>query len=115
MTIEALEQICDQFPYVTKDIKWETHLCFNVGGKMFMITSPDEYPPTAAFKVSEEEFEEIASKDGFKPAPHLGRYKWIHVDDISRLSVKQWQHYTGQSYNLVYAKLAPKAKKALLG
>src|ERR1700748_1661870 len=113
MTIEDLETICDSFPAVTKDIKWEEHLCFNIGAKMFLITSPDEYPPTAAFKVPEEEFEEIASRDGFRPAPHLGRYKWVKVDDISLLTKKQWEYYARQSYDLIFAKLSPKIKAGL--
>lgn len=113
MTIEDLETICDQFPSVTKDIKWEEHLCFNVGNKMFLITSPDIYPPNASFKVSDDEFEELAVRDGFKPAPHLGRYKWIQVEDISSLSQKQWEYYARQSYNIVIDKLPLKIKKSL--
>jgi predicted DNA-binding protein (MmcQ/YjbR family) len=113
MTIEDIETICDQLPAVTKDIKWEEHLCFNVGGKMFIITSPDAYPPNASFKVTAEDFEELASRDGFKPAPHLARYKWVHVEDISRLSYKQWEHYARQSYDLVVEKLPLKLKNSL--
>jgi predicted DNA-binding protein (MmcQ/YjbR family) len=113
MTIEDIETICDQFPSITKDIKWEEHLCFNVGGKMFLITSPDVFPPTAAFKVIAEEFEEVASRDGFKPSPHLGRYKWVHVNDISRLNKKEWEHYARQSYDLVVDKLPLKLKNTL--
>lgn len=68
MTIEDIETICDSFPAVTKDIKWEEHLCFNVGGKIFVITSPDEYPLTATFKVTPDEFVELTVRDGFKPS-----------------------------------------------
>jgi len=41
MTIEDIQNICKKFPYVTEDIKWETHLCYCVGEKIFIITSPD--------------------------------------------------------------------------
>lgn len=113
MTIEDIEIICDQFAAVTKDIKWQEHLCFNVGGKMFLITTPDAYPPNASFKVMPEEFEEIASREGFKPAQYLARYKWVHVEDISRLTAKEWQYYARQSYNLVVQKLPGKVKASL--
>lgn len=113
MTIEDIETICDNFPSVTKDIKWDDHLCFNVGGKMFLITSPDAYPPSASFKVTTDEFEEIASRDGFKPAPHLARYKWVHIIDISKLNKNEWAFYAKQSYNLVVEKLPSKLKIAL--
>jgi predicted DNA-binding protein (MmcQ/YjbR family) len=113
MTIEAIQTICKKFPAVTEDIKWENHLCFNVGDKMFLITSPDLVPATASFKVSEEEFDEVSSREGFKPAPYLARYKWVHVDDISRLSKKEWEYYTQQAYTLVAEKLPAKVKKKI--
>ncbi|MGZ4090579.1 MAG: MmcQ/YjbR family DNA-binding protein [Bacteroidia bacterium] len=92
MTIEELQTICKKFKGVTEDIKWEDHLCFNIGGKMFMIISPDVFPVPASFKISEEEFDELSSKKGFMPAPYLARYKWVHLDDIKRLSKKQWEY-----------------------
>lgn len=113
MTIEDIETICDKFPAVTKDIKWEEHLCFNVAAKMFLITSPDSYPPTASFKASDDEFEELTARDGFKPAPHLARYKWVHIDDISKLSYKEWEYYARRSYDLVVAKLPKKLRAEL--
>ncbi|WP_082022169.1 MmcQ/YjbR family DNA-binding protein [Flavihumibacter sp. ZG627] len=58
MIIDLIREICLSLPAVTEDIKWESHLCFNVGGKMFLISSPDEVPVNATFKVPEESFEE---------------------------------------------------------
>jgi len=113
MTIEDLQAICDNFQGVTKDIKWEEHLCFNIGSKMFLVTSPDACPPTATFKVTDEEFEEIIARDGFAPASHVGRYKWVTVDDISRLSKKEWEYYARQSYDLIVSKLPAKLKADL--
>jgi predicted DNA-binding protein (MmcQ/YjbR family) len=110
MTLEAIEKICKNFPDVMEDIKWESHLCFNVGGKMFLITSPDLSPVTASFKTSEEKFNELTERDGFIPAPYLARYKWVHVDDISRLNGKEWKELLELSYNLVRANLSKKGK-----
>src|SRR5689334_2060460 len=113
MTIEELQTICKKLKGVTEDIKWESHLCFNIGGKMFLITSPDNVPPTASFKVSDEEFEELSAREGFSPAPYLARYKWVFTNDISRLSKKQWEYYVSASYRLVASKLPAKEKKKL--
>jgi predicted DNA-binding protein (MmcQ/YjbR family) len=110
MTIEDIETICDSFPAVTKDIKWEHHLCFNVGGKMFIITSPDEYPPTATFKVTPDEFVELVARDGFRSSPYMGRYHWVGVSNISLLSYKDWERYARMSYDLVVAKLPKKLR-----
>src|SRR5688500_20396757 len=92
MSIEDIQKICKKHRGVTQDIKWENHLCFNVGGKMFLITSPDAVPQSASFKVVAEEFDELCAKKGFMPAPYLAKHKWVHLDDIHRLSAKQWQY-----------------------
>ena len=115
MQIEDLQKICKSFHGVTEDIKWENHLCFNVGNKMFLITAPDKVPPSATFKVTDEDFELLPERDGFMPAPYMARYKWIYVDDINRLSKKEWQTYLKQSYDLVYSKLPLKVKKNISG
>ena len=88
MTLEAIQQICKSFEEVTEDIKWEEHLCFNVGGKMFLITSPDLAPVTASFKVSAEDFDLLIEREGFK----------------------EWKILLQSAYELVKAKLRKKRK-----
>jgi predicted DNA-binding protein (MmcQ/YjbR family) len=113
VNIEELQNICKKFPGVTEDIKWEDHLCFNVGGKMFLITSPDTVPVTASFKVSEDDFEVLSMKDGFKPSPYLARHKWVYLDDIRRLSKREWEKYMKQAYTIIGNKLPLKTKKKI--
>jgi predicted DNA-binding protein (MmcQ/YjbR family) len=109
MTIEDLQTICKKLKGVTQDIKWEDHLCFNIGGKMFLVTSPDSVPHSASFK---EDFAELTSKEGFIP-PYLSRYKWVFVDDINRLTKKQWERYAIKSYQLIASKLPMKTRKLI--
>lgn len=113
MSIEVIQTICKQFKGVTEDIKWDDHLCFNVGGKMFLVTSPDTVPQSASFQVSEEEFDELTCTEGFMPAPYMAKYKWVYLDDINRLSKKEWEYYAKQSYQLKLAKLSNKLKKEI--
>lgn len=113
MTIEDIQSICKKLAHTTEDIKWETHLCYSIGEKIFIITSPDTSPVTASFKVSDENFIELSEREGFKPAPHLARYKWIYVDDISRLTKTEWTNYLNEAYQLVAGKLPAKQKKKL--
>ena len=113
MTIENLQKICKKFPLVTEDIKWETHVCFSVGGKVFLITNPDNSPVTASFKASDEDFELLPEREGFIPAPYMARHKWIYTDDISRLKSKEWEQYLKSAYELVAAKLPAKIKKQI--
>ena len=64
MTIEDLTQICSRLKGVTTDIKWKDHLCFNIGEKIFLITSPESLPLTASFKVSDEDFLTLSEREG---------------------------------------------------
>ncbi len=110
MTLEELRTICLGLDEVTEDIKWGHDLCFSIGGKMFLVTSADETPASASFKVADEDFEAISERKGFKPAPYLARYKWVWVEDINLVSKKEWKQYAERSYQLIKAKL-PKKKK----
>ena len=113
MTIEGLQSICNKLKGVTQDIKWEDHLCFNVGNKMFLVTAPDSVPQSASFKVTDEDFAALPEREGFKPAPYMQRYKWIYVDDIKRLNKKEWEYFIRKSYQLIASKLPAKTKKQL--
>ena len=113
MTIEELQQICLDLPGTTQDIKWEDHLCFNVGNKMYLVTSPDKIPHTASFKVSDDTFADLIEKDGFLPAPYLARYKWVFIEDISLLGKKEWEELIRTSYDLIFSKLPSRVKKEI--
>lgn len=113
MSIEEIQTICKNLPAVTEDIKWEDHLCFNIGGKMFLVTAPDSVPASASFKVADEDFEALAAREGFMPAPYMARYKWVHLDNITRLSAREWEQYISGSYRLIAGKLPKKLRREL--
>ncbi|WP_158267631.1 MmcQ/YjbR family DNA-binding protein [Adhaeribacter arboris] len=113
MQIEDLRNIALNLKGSTEDIKWEDHLCFTIGGKMYLVTSPDQVPSTASFKVTPEEYEALLAQPGFQKHSHLARYHWVHLNDLNRLSKNEWQHFIRQSYELVAAKLPKKVKKEL--
>ncbi|MBC7884105.1 MAG: MmcQ/YjbR family DNA-binding protein [Saprospiraceae bacterium] len=113
MTIEEIQNICRQMPGVTEDIKWKHDLVFSVGEKMFCVVELDQSPTTASFKVRDEEFEEICSWPGFKPAPYVAKYKWVLIEDINQMKKADWHKYIKQSYELVKDKLSLKLKKQL--
>ena len=99
MDVEALQKFCKKLPAVTEDIKWGHDLCFSVGGKMFCVTGLNG-DVKASLKVTDEEFEELCSRNGIIPAPYMARHKWILADSGS-FSRKVWEHYIRQSYELV--------------
>ena len=113
MNIEDIQKICASLPAVTEDIKWEHDLVFSIGAKMFCVVGLDQQPTSASFKVSDESFDEMSIREGFKPAPYMARHKWIWVDDINRMKKKEWEKYISLSYELVKEKLPAKLKKTL--
>ena len=113
MTIAEVREICLSFPAVTEDIKWGDHLCFNIGGKMFLVTAPDNVPVSASFKTSDEDFAALPNRAGFIPAPYMAHNKWIYVDDINRFSKKQWETYLRKSYDIIVSKLSLKLQKEI--
>jgi len=113
MHIEDLRKICNSLKAVTEDIKWENDLCFCVGDKMFLVVDLNSAPTAASFKVPDEDFAEISSRDGFMPAPYVARYKWVMVKDVGLLSRKEWEHFARQAHRLVYERLPKKMQKQL--
>ncbi len=110
MDIEMLRAICKELPAVTEDVKWGNDLCFCIAGKMFCVAGLNT-PLTISFKVKDEEFDELTATPGIVPAPYVARYKWILIEDVNRLTKKEWKHYVKQSYELVRAKLSKKLLK----
>jgi len=113
MDIEILRSVCLSFPAVTEDVKWESNLCFCVGGKMFCVANL-EPPHTFSFKVTDEEFDELSETDGFKPAPYMARAKWVLVVDSKKLNRGELKNYLQKSYDMIKSKI-PKAQKKKLG
>lgn len=113
MQLEDIQGICLGMPSVTEDVKWGHDLVFSIGGKMFCVVGLEQHPTTASFKVKEEEFEEICTRNGFSPAPYVGRYKWVLIDDINKMSKKDALKYLASSYEMVKEKLPAKVKKQL--
>ena len=110
MSIEELMRISKALKGVTTGIKWEEHLCFNVGEKIFLLTAPDQVPPNASFKVTEEDFDSLTELDGISQARYFAKRQWVTVDDINRLSGEEWEQYIEESYRLVASKLTKKKR-----
>ena len=101
MTIESLRSLCLSMEGVTEDVTWGGQdLCFAVDQKVFCVTDAD-MDASASFKVLEEEFDAMITRDGIIPAPYLAREKWVTVLGFSWLSDAEWAFYIRRSYELV--------------
>ncbi len=108
MNFKSIRDLCLSFPGVTEEVKWRQDRWFSVANEPFCITD-SENEGGASFKVLEEEFDELVSKEGIIPAPYLDREQWVFVLEYIWLNDDEWAHYIHQSYELVAALQAPKS------
>ena len=113
MNIEKLRKLCLSFSHATEEVKWGNDLCFCVGKKMFCVTGLSGNFKVC-LKVNDVEFAELSASQGIIPAPYLARYNWILVENDSRFSEREWEHYIRQSYELVWAGLPKKVAETLV-
>jgi predicted DNA-binding protein (MmcQ/YjbR family) len=104
---EAIRKFCLDFPQATENLQWDDNLCFKITGKIFVILGLDN--PRLCFKCSPETFAELTEREDIRPAPYLGRYKWVMLDRMDALPWNELQEFIQQSYAMVVAK-APKKK-----
>ncbi|HEY5746605.1 MAG TPA: MmcQ/YjbR family DNA-binding protein [Chryseolinea sp.] len=112
MDVETLRNFCNALPAVREDIKWGNDLCFTIGEKMFCVVGLDS-PHRFSFKVTDEEFDEVSTRDGFIPAPYMARNKWVSIEYPDRVKQKDWEYFVRQSYELIKANLTRKARVEL--
>ena len=107
MNVDEIRQFCLAFPETRENLQWEDDLCFKIGGKIFAIVSLDN--PRLCFKCTPETFAELIEREDIRPAPYVGRYKWVMADRLDALRHEELKDLIRQSYEMVAAK-APKAK-----
>ncbi|MEM7103627.1 MAG: MmcQ/YjbR family DNA-binding protein [Bacteroidota bacterium] len=112
MNLEEIRDYCLTFKGVGESIKWDNHLCFEVGEKMFTILNLDGVP-SISLKVTPEEYEELLGSEQFISAPYLGRYKWVYMADYNTISKTDLFKYIRQSYELIRMKLPKKVRDQL--
>jgi predicted DNA-binding protein (MmcQ/YjbR family) len=107
MNVDSIRAYCLSFPQATEKLQWGDDLCFKIGGgKIFAMLGLDN--PRLCFKCTPEIFAELIEREDIRPAPYVGRYKWVMLD---RLDAVRWEELQGlivQSYEMVAAKVPGK-------
>jgi len=103
MNIDSIRSYCLAFPAATEKLQWGDNLCFKVRGKIFAILGLDKQQ--LCFKCDPETFVELLERQSLAPAPYLGRYKWILVEQLDALRDDEFETLIGQSYEMVNANL----------
>ena len=107
MNADTIREFCLAFPHATEKLQWGDDLCFKIGGKIFAMLGLDN--PRLCFKCTPEIFAELIEREDIRPAPYVGRYKWVMLDRLDAAPWGELQALIGQSYAMVAAK-APKKK-----
>lgn len=85
-------------------MQWGDDLCFKVGKKIFAVLSLGSVPPGMCFKCTAEKFVELCEQDGIRPAPYVGRYKWVLLEGLDVLGDGELKDLIRQSYEMVATK-----------
>jgi predicted DNA-binding protein (MmcQ/YjbR family) len=80
MDIDSIREYCLSFPNSKENLQWGDNLCFKVGGKIFVILGLDEL--RVCFKTAPDVFAELVEREDIRPAPYVGRYKWVMLDRL---------------------------------
>jgi len=110
MNADSIRKYCLSLPYVTENLQWEDELCFKVGGKIFVMLGLDSVPQRLCFKCAPEKFAELCEREDIRPAPYVGRYKWVMLDRLDALPEGELQVCIRQSYEMVATKARMKAQ-----
>jgi predicted DNA-binding protein (MmcQ/YjbR family) len=106
MNVDAIREFCLAFPEAAENLQWGDDLCFKIRGKIFAIMGLDN--PRLCFKCTPEIFAELIEREDIRPAPYVGRYKWVMLDRIDAAPWDELRELIGQSYAMVAAKVANK-------
>jgi len=90
-------------------MQWGDDLCFKIGGKIFAIISLDD--PRLCFKCAPETFAELIEREDIRPAPYVGRYKWVMLDRLDAVRGDELRELIRQSYEMVAAKVPGKKSR----
>jgi predicted DNA-binding protein (MmcQ/YjbR family) len=107
MKADTVREFCMSFSGATENLQWGDDLCFKIGGKIFTIVGLDN--PRLCFKCTPETFAELIEREDIRPAPYVGRYKWVMLDRLDAVGWDELRELIRQSYEMVAAK-APKKK-----
>ena len=110
MNVDSVRGYCLSFPQARENLQWGETVCFKVAGKIFATLSLNSVPQSLCFKCTPEKFAELCEQGGIRPAPYVGRYKWVLLERLDVLFDEELKALIRQSYEMVAGKGKAKAK-----
>ncbi|MDD9910163.1 MAG: MmcQ/YjbR family DNA-binding protein [Ahrensia sp.] len=118
MDAQEFDAFCGGLPATEMVVQWGGAHVWKVGGKIFALCGPwgderDDGTPKIAFKASDLSSKLLTEQKGLIPAPYLGRYKWVQMQERDALSDEDLKAYIGEAHRLVAQKLPKKLRLSL--
>jgi predicted DNA-binding protein (MmcQ/YjbR family) len=102
MDVGSIRSYCLSFPPATENLQWGDDLCFKIGGKIFLTLGLDNR--RMGFKCVAEKFAELVEQEHiFRPAPYVGRYKWVMLNRLDVLRDSELQELIERPLEMVAA------------
>jgi predicted DNA-binding protein (MmcQ/YjbR family) len=119
MNLEAYYEYCLSKKGVTEHFPFdEETLVFKVGGKMFALSSLNEWEkgnPSVNLKCNPEYAEELrAEYDDIKPGWHMSKIHWNTIEINREVTDSQIKELIDHSYELVFKSLTKKIQLEVL-
>ena len=115
MKYAEIEKFCLSLPGATLSIQWGSDHVYKVGGKMFAVMGPPEMrPQTLSFKAGDASYDILTKAKNIIPAPYLARAKWVNLQKLDALNIKEMKGYLTRAHAIVASGLTKK-KQAELG
>jgi predicted DNA-binding protein (MmcQ/YjbR family) len=109
MNVNSVRDYCLSFPQARENLQWGETLCFKVAAKIFVTLSLGAVPQSLCFKCTPDNFAQLCELEGVRPAPYVGRYKWVLLERVDVLRDEELEDLIRQSYEMVARKGKGKA------
>jgi predicted DNA-binding protein (MmcQ/YjbR family) len=109
VSVDSIRAYCLSFPHATENLQWGDDLCFKIAGKIFAIVGLDNQQ--LCFKCTPDTFAELIEREDIRPAPYVGRYKWVMLDRLDAVRWNELRDLIRQSYEMVAARVPKKLSK----
>ncbi len=104
MDVDSIREYCIAFPEATESLQWSDDLCFKIRGRIFVTVALTAVPQKVCFKCTPETFADLVEREDIRPAPYVGRYKWVILDRLDALNNTELKELIRHSYEMVAAK-----------
>ncbi len=115
LTREGFETYVASLPGVTLVHQWGDASVAKIGDKIFALLSGWSTGglPGLSFKCSDIAFDMLPELEHVRPAPYLGRAKWVQVMPDAPLDDAALRAYVAEAHRIVASKLTRKARTEL--